>query len=244
MTAPASRVVAFSYLLYFFFYSSLSKNAEWECFAFLSFHCCCNWSRGHRGAVPAWKIKPARPPRLPLNKILSFAFPCCNLALLPFFLFLFLLYHLSVPHPCIFSDQVLVVLQGLERGRDKRGGEAEKTKAESSCWLRVVIWTTAEGGWGLLCTYVCISTYMPKGVFTLAAAAMAGASQRINLGLLNKYSPWGNWSFFHQVLQNCCSPSLFSPPANCVSNILSWNPNKQCHRASILHVWITYCSDI
>lgn len=55
--------------------------------------------------------------------------------------------------------------------------------------------------------YMCVSAYKPGGLFTLAAAATAGASWWINLGLLNKYSPWGNET---GVTKNSTSMLLFS----------------------------------
>lgn len=80
MTAPASESCGF-YICYISFFIPPQVKSQSENVRFSSLHC--NRSRGHRGAVPAWKIKPACPPWLPPNKIHSFAFPCCNLALLP-----------------------------------------------------------------------------------------------------------------------------------------------------------------
>lgn len=69
-------------------------------------------------------------------------------------------------------------------GEERKGGR--ENKGEEAVLTRVVIWTAGEGVGGLV--GICVSAYMPGGLFTLAATVTAGASQWINLGLLNKYS--------------------------------------------------------
>lgn len=189
MTAPASESCGFCICCISSFIPPQVKRQS-ENVRFSSLSRCCNWSTGHGGAVPAWKIKPACPRWLPPNKIHSFAFPCCNLALLSHTYTLSLclcsLFHYLCPSSLHLFSPGPCSSAGTWTWEGKRGREAEKTKAKRQCWLRVVIWTAGEGVGGLV--GICVSAYMPGGLFTLAATVTAGASQWINLGLLNKYS--------------------------------------------------------
>lgn len=191
MTEPASESCGFCICCISSFIPPQVKRQS-ENVRFSSLSRCCNWSTGHGGAVPAWKIKPACPRWLPPNKIHSFAFPCCNLALLSHTHTLHSLsafslsFTISVPHPCIFSAPVLAVPQGLERGRGREEGRQRKQRQRGSVDSGLLSGPPVRGWGGLV--GICVSAFMPGGLFTLAATVTAGASQWINLGLLNKYS--------------------------------------------------------
>lgn len=118
------------------------------------------------GGIPGYKIKPPCPSCPPPPEIHSFAFPCCNLAVLarcP------LIPTSSQPRSSRFLWDLT--------WEGKRGGEGGNTKQRGgvdSGWLSAPLLR----GWGLL-VYVCLHTCL-GGLFTLTAAT-AGGSLWINL---------------------------------------------------------------
>lgn len=173
MTAPTSESCGFC-ICNISFFIPLQVKRQSENVRFSSPHCCCNWSRGHRGAVPAWKIKPACPPWLPPNKIHSFAFPCCNSALLSFS-FSFTI-SLSLI-PTSFQPRSLLFRRDWNVGGEERRGGRENKSREAVLTQGCYLDRCWGGGGSCVYAYVCacVRTCL-GGLFTLAAAATAGAS--------------------------------------------------------------------
>lgn len=157
MTAPASESCGFCICCISSFIPPQVKRQS-ENVRFSSLSRCCNWSTGHGGAVPAWKIKPACPRWLPPNKIHSFAFPCCNLALLSH------TYTLSLPLlslslslsliPASFQPRSLQFRRDLNVGGEERKGGKENKGEEAvltqGCYL------DRRWGGGGSCGYLCV----------------------------------------------------------------------------------------